>query len=285
MTALRQRMIEDMKLRNFSPNTQQAYIRAVATFAKHFKKSPQELAAEHVREYLLHLLQERHASWSLYNQTRCALQFFFSITLGQDERFDRVPCAREPKRLPSVLSIEELQRMFVVAANLKEKAMLMTLYGGGLRASELTSLRAADIDSHRMLIHVRQGKGQKDRVIKLASHLLTVLREYWKKYRPKDWLYPRPTLPDQALTGTDVFRIVARTARRAGVTRPVSPHTLRHSYATHLLDAGGDLRTIQVLMGHKHIRTTSIYMHVSQAKIDAAPSPLDLLYASQTPPQ
>jgi len=122
----------------------------------------------------------------------CALQFFFSITLGQDERFDRVPCAREPKRLPSVLSIEELQRMFVVAANLKEKAMLMTLYGGGLRASELTSLRAADIDSHRMLIHVRQGKGQKDRVIKLASHLLTVLREYWKKYRPKDWLFSTP---------------------------------------------------------------------------------------------
>lgn len=278
MTPLRRRMIEDMRLRNFSPHTQSAYVRAVAGFALHFHKSPEELTSEHVRQYLLHLVQDKRVSWSLYNVTRCALQFFYRVTLGREERFDGLPCAREPKRLPTVLSPEEVQRVFAVARNLKEKAILMTVYGAGLRASELVSLRVGDVDSARMIIHVRQGKGQKDRVVKLADHLLAALREYWMAYRPKEWLFPRPTMSDSPLTRTDVFRLVAGAARRAGLGKRVSPHTLRHSYATHLLDAGGDLRTIQVLMGHKNIRTTSIYMHVSQARIDAAPSPVDLMY-------
>lgn len=285
MTALRRRMIEDMRLRNFSPHTRDAYVRAVAAFARHFDQSPEGLTAGHVRRYLLHLVQERRVSWSLYNQTRCALQFFYRVTLGRDERFDALPCAREPRRTPTVLSTDELQRLFGVARNLKEKALLMTLYGAGLRASELASLRPADVDSARMLIRVRQGKGQKDRVVKLAGHLLAVLREYWRAYRPKEWLFPRPTQPDRPMTRTDVFRVVARTAKRAGLARRVSPHTLRHSYATHLLDAGGDLRTIQVLLGHRHLKTTAIYMHVSQARIDAAPSPLDLLYRGPEPRQ
>jgi site-specific recombinase XerD len=285
MTALRQRMIEDMRLRNFSANTREAYVRAVARFAAHFKKSPQELTVEHARQFLVHLVQHMRVSWSHYNQTRCALQFFYRITLGRDERFDGLPCARAPRRLPTVLSAEELQKIFSVARNLKERAMLMTLYGAGLRASELVSLRTSDIDGTRMLIHVRQGKGQKDRVVKLARHLLAVLREYWKAFRPHPWMFPRPTQPDRPLTRVDVFRLVAGSAKRAGLSKRISPHTLRHSYATHLLDAGGDLRTIQVLMGHKNIRTTSIYVHVSQGKIDAAPSPLDLLYRPPQPPQ
>lgn len=282
MTALRQRMMDDMRLRNFSPSTLEAYVRGVANFAAHFKQSPEQLTAEHVRRYLLHLVQEQRASWSLYNQVRCALQFFYRITLGRDERFSGLPCAREPKRIPTVLSPEELQRLFAVARNLKQKALLMTAYGAGLRASEVVSLRIGDIDSTRMLIHVREGKGQKDRIVKLPAHLLAVLREYWKEYQPKVWLFPRPRQPAEPLTRTDMFKLVSRLAKRAAITKRVSPHTLRHSYATHLLDAGGDLRTIQVLLGHKHIRTTSIYMHVSQAKIDAAPSPLDALYGSAT---
>jgi site-specific recombinase XerD len=224
-------------------------------------------------------------SWSLYNQARCALQFFYRITLGRDERFSGLPCAREPRRIPTVLSPQELQHLFSVTRNLKEKAMLMTAYGAGLRASELVSLRVDDIDSAGMHLRVRQGKGQKDRLVKLAVELLEVLRAYWKAYRPKSWLFPRPTMPDQPMTRNDAFRIVAKAAKRAGLKQPVGPHTLRHCYATHLLDAGGDLRTIQVLMGHKHIRTTSIYMHVSQARLDAAPSPLDLLYRKPEPGQ
>jgi site-specific recombinase XerD len=283
MTPLRQRMIEDMQLRNFSPNTQQAYVHAVAAFAKYIRRSPGELTVESVRRYLLYLVQERRVSWSTYNQARCALQFFSRVTLGKDERFDGLPCARNPKRLPTVLTPEELQRMFGATRNLKEAAVLMALYGTGLRASELASLRVRDIDSARMLVHVREGKGQKERVVKLPAHLLLVLREYWKEHKPKDWLFPQRVMPDRNIGRHEVLRLVTEAAQRAGIAKRVSPHTLRHSFATHLLDAGGDLRTIQVLLGHKHIRTTSIYVHVSQARIDAAPSPLDLLYKNPEP--
>lgn len=284
MTTLRQRMTDDMRLRNFSPHTQAAYIHAVAAFARYFKRPPPQLGADRVREYLLHLVQARRVSWSTYNQARCALQFFYRVTLGRDERFDSLPCARQPRRLPTVLSGDELQRMFAAAGSLQERALLMTLYGSGLRASEAASLRTEDIDSTRMLIHVREGKGQKERVVKLPAHLLPVLREYWKRHRPRPWLFPQRASPDRHVERDHVFKVVARCAKRAGIATPVGPHTLRHSYATHLLDAGGDLRTIQVLLGHKHLRTTAIYVHVSHARIDAAPNPLDLLYAKPDPP-
>ena len=283
MTPLRQRMIEDMRLRNLSPHTIDAYILAVKQFAQHFKRSPEQASGDDVRAYLLHLVQDRQASWSRYNIARCALQFLFRITLGRDERFARLPCARTPKRLPVVLSTDELRRLFDVAGrDVKHKALLMTLYGSGLRVSEVAALRPGDIDSTRMLIHVHLGKGAKDRMTKLSPRLLEALREYWRAARPKLWLFPQATNAESAINTISIERMVQRLAKRAGISKAVTPHTLRHSYATHLLDAGTDLRTIQVLLGHRNLKTTAIYLHVSQAKIAAAASPLDLLYA-QTP--
>ena len=284
MTPLRRRMIEDMTLRNLSPHTVEAYVRAVAQFSKHFGRSPEQLGGEDARRYLLHLVQQEHASWSRYNIARCGLQFFYSITLGQDERFEKLPCARTPKRLPTVLSPQELRRLFEVARDVKHKALLMTLYGAGLRISETLTLKPADIDSRRMLIHVRLGKGAKDRMIKLSPQLLAVLRDYWRARRPAHWLFPQAKNPQRPMDSSDAWRMVHRTARRAGITRRVSPHTLRHSYATHLLDAGTDLRTIQLLLGHRNLKTTSLYMHVSQTRLNAAASPLDRLYAQEQTP-
>jgi site-specific recombinase XerD len=177
MTALRQRMIEDMRLRNLSRHTVDAYVLAVKQFANHFKRSPEQLTSQDVRQYLLYLVQEKHASWSRYNIARCALQFLYQVTLGRDEHFAKLPCARDRRRLPTVLSTDELRRLFeVVAHHPRHKALLMTLYGAGLRISEALELKPADIDSRRMLIHVRGGKGNKDRMVKLSTQLLTALR-------------------------------------------------------------------------------------------------------------
>jgi site-specific recombinase XerD len=259
-------------------------VRAVARFAQHFGCSPEKLDGQHVRQYLLHLVQKQRVSWSRYNISRCALQFLYGITLGQDQRFEKLPCARTPKRLPTVLSPEELRRLFAVARDVKHKALLMTLYGAGLRISEALALKPGDIDSQRMLIHVRLGKGAKDRMVKLSGQLLAVLRDYWRAARPVGWLFPQAKNPQRPMDSSDAWRMVHRTARRAGITKRVSPHTLRHSYATHLLDAGTDLRTIQLLLGHRNLKTTSLYMHVSQAKLNAAASPLDRLYAQEQAP-
>lgn len=282
MTPLRQRMIEDMRLRNLSPHTIDAYVLAVKQFADHFGRSPDQLGGGQVRQYLLHLVQERHASWSRYNLARCALQFLYRVTLGRDERFARLPCARDRKRLPTVLSADELRRLFeVVGRHPRHKALLMTLYGAGLRVSEALGLKPADVDGRRMLIHVRGGKGNKDRMVKLSTQLLAALRASWRARPAGDpgvWLFPQVSLPDRAMEAGTAARIVSRAARRAGIAKRVTPHTLRHSYATHLLDAGVDLRTIQLLLGHTSLKTTSLYMHVSQARLRAAGSPLDLLY-------
>lgn len=279
MTPLRQRLTEDMQLRNFSTHTIEAYVRAVAQFSKRHGRSPDQLTGEQVRQHLLWMVKERRVSWSLYNQTRCALQFFFRVTLGRDEWFDKLPCAKRPKRLPTVLCAEELRRLFAAAAHEpRHQALLMTLYGAGLRISEALALKPADIDSQRMLIHVRDGKGHKARMVKLSPQLLSVLRSYWRQARPQDWLFPQASDPSRPQDGGGGCRIVQRFAKLAGITHAISPHTLRHSYATHLLDAGTDLRTIQVLLGHRNIKTTAIYLHVSQAKLATAADPLAMLY-------
>lgn len=286
MTALRQRMIEDMRLRNLSRHTIDAYVRAVRQFADHFGQSPELLSAQQVRQYLLHLVQEKRVSWSRYNLARCGLQFLYQVTLGREERFAKLPCARVRKRLPTVLSAEELRRLFeVVSHHPRHKALLMVLYGAGLRVSEALELRPADIDGQRMLIHVRGGKGNKDRMVKLSAQLLVALRELWRARPASDrgiWLFPQIADCDRAMGSATALRIVCRAARRAGITRRVTPHTLRHSYATHLLDAGVDLRTIQLLLGHSNLKTTSLYVHVSASRLHAAASPLDLLYPQPT---
>jgi integrase/recombinase XerD len=288
MTPLRQRMIEDLRLRNRSPHTVEAYVGAVAQFARHFGRSPEHLDGEQARRYLLHLVQDRHASWSSYNQARCALQFLYRVTLNRDERFARLPCARTPKRLPTVLARDEVRRLLdAVAHHARDRALLMTLYGAGLRISEALALRPGDVDSPRMLIHVRGGKGDKDRMVGLSPQLLAALRDLWRtRPLPRDpngWLFPQVRRPERPMEAGTAERIVARAARRAGIARRVSPHTLRHSYATHLLDAGVDLRTIQLLLGHGSLKTTTLYTHVSQAKLNATASPLELLYPRQTP--
>jgi site-specific recombinase XerD len=286
MTPLRQRMIEDMRLRNLSPRTIDAYVHAVAQFARHYGRSPEQLDAAQARAYLLHLVQDRHAGWSRYNQARCGLQFLYRFILKQDERFEKLPCARAPKRLPTVLSADELRRLFdVVAHHPKHKALLFTLYGAGLRISEALKLRPADLDAQRMFIHVRGGKGNKDRLVKLSPQLLRVLRDYWRQCRPSGgWLFPQDRKPDRAMDCATAERMVARAARRAGVGRRVSPHTLRHSYATHLLEAGVDLRSIQMLLGHANLKTTARYTHVSDQHLRSVVSPLDRLYPAPATP-
>ena len=269
-------MLEDMQMRNLSPATQECYIRAVAQFAKHFAKSPDELGPNDVRAYLLHMVNVRHASWSLYNQTRCALRFFYRITLKRDYELGEIACAKTAKKLPVVLSRDEVAQFFRAARRPKSRAVLMTLYAAGLRVSEAVHLRVSDIDSRRMVIRVEQGKGKKDRYVMLSSKLLAELRAYWKLARPTDWLFSGRN-PKQPMNRRNVQLSCERVARRAGLKKVVSPHTLRHSFATHLLEAGVDIRTIQALLGHRNLSTTALYTYVSMNTVIATTSPLDLL--------
>ncbi len=275
MTPLRQRMLEDMQMRNLSPRTQEAYIRAVAKFAKQFGKSPELLGPEDVRTFLLALIK-RGASWSLYNQSRCALHFFYRVTLKKDFPKAEIVCAKAPKRLPVILSCDEVARFLGVIKNIKHRAMFSCLYAAGLRASELLSLRVTDIDSQRMVIRVRQGKGRKDRYVMLSPKLLMLFREYWRHHRPRTWLFPGKD-PTQKMKRRGLGLICDYLARRAGLGKKVTPHRFRHSFATHLLESGTNLLTIQALLGHRSLRTTALYMHVSVQTVTATMSPLDLL--------
>jgi site-specific recombinase XerD len=232
MTPLRERMLGDMQLRNFSPHTQKAYIAAVARFARHFGRSPDQLGPEHVREFLLHLVNEQRVSWSLYNIVLCALRFFYQITLGRQALLDGIPCPKEEKTLPVVLSRDEVGQFLAAAPRLKSKTMLTTAYAAGLRVSELVALRVEDIDSRRMLLRVRQAKGRKDRYVMLSPKLLALLRKYWKAARPKGFLFPSRT--EKPLSSTLVHQSCQHTWRRSGLTKRVTIHTLRHSFATHL---------------------------------------------------
>ncbi len=276
MTPLRRRMIDDMTLRNFTPQTIQAYVRCVARFAQHFRTSPDNLGPEHVRAYLLHLVQEQRASLSHYKQNRCALRFFYRVTLGRDEVASSIPPLKQPRILPVVLSPGEVARFFAAVPNLKHRAIVMTAYAAGLRVSEVARLRIADIDSQRMVIHVHRGKGQKDRDVMLSPRLLGILRAYWKAARPGDFLFPGATA-DRPITTGSIQRACHRARQAAGLGKHVTVHTLRHSFATHLLEAGADLRTIQVLLGHNSFSTTARYVHVATASLASVKSPLDRL--------
>jgi site-specific recombinase XerD len=287
-------MIHDMQLRNLSQGTVNAYVSAVAQFARHHGCSPERLGGEQVRQFLVHLVEQRGVGCSQYNVARCALQFLYNVTLARPEPMEKLPWAKPPRRLPTVLSVDEVRRMIEVAARRpRDKALLMVMYGAGLRISETVALKARDIDSSRMLIHVRQGKGNKDRMVKLSAPLLAALRDAWRARprdaggTPTDRVFPRGGNPTEPMHRNTAFRIVARVAKRAGITRRVGPHTLRHSYATHLLEAGTDLHTIQLLLGHAHFKTTTLYLHLSKTTLSAAASPLDLLYAtpSNQPPK
>jgi integrase/recombinase XerD len=277
MTALRQRMLDDMQLRRFSPHTVEAYLRAVTKLAQFFNRSPDRISKEEVRTFLLDVVKRKKAAPSTYNQVRCALVFFYRVTLGQPFALERILCQPYAKKLPTVLSLEETVQFFRAARSLKYRALFMTMYAAGLRVSEVINLEARDIDSKRMVLHVRAGKGQKDRVVMLSEKLLPVLREYWKSYRPTGKLFFPGKNRQREMDRKNILIAGRRMAKWAGITKRVTPHTFRHSFATHLLEAGTDIRTIQALLGHRSLRTTALYTLVSPARLTTTKSPLDLL--------
>jgi site-specific recombinase XerD len=284
MTQLRQRMLEELQRRNYSSRTIRLYLRHVAEFAQHFHHSPDQLGADDIRRYQLFLIQEKKLAWSSYNQIVCALRFFYVKTLKRAFLLSDIPFSRQPQQLPLILSQEEVARILTVPPHLKSRALLMTIYAAGLRRSEVARLRVNDIDSARMTITVHQGKGQKDRVVMLSPVLLQTLRQYWRHTKPKQWLFPGEN-PDQPISDNDIFGVFHNAVRRAGITKKVSPHSLRHCFATHLLESGTDLRTIQILMGHRSLKTTARYLHVSQQQVRTIASPLDSLNLTQEPPK
>lgn len=279
MKPLRQKMINDMRLRRFAESTQEAYVSAVADLAKHYKQSPDLLDKEKIQKYLLYLMDERHLAWSTCNVIVSGIRFFYTQTLGIDSMHLGIPPMKTQKKLPEILSFQEIERMFKCAFDLKQRVALMTTYGAGLRVSELVNLRISDIDSKRMTIKVRQGKGNKDRYSILSSRLLTELRTYYREYRPRFWLF-HGTYNDRQLHIGTAQKMYYTAKKRAGITKEGGIHTLRHCFATHMLEAGVDLRTIQSLMGHTSIMTTMNYLRVTSKKLAATKSPLDLIETS-----
>jgi integrase/recombinase XerD len=282
ISPLRRRMIEDMTIRKFAPRTQASYLRAVRNFTVFLGRSPDQASAEDLRRYQLHLSSSGISTPSL-NAAVTALRFFFTVTLGQSELTDRMPFVREPRKLPVVLSPEEVARFLAAAPGLKYRAALSVAYGAGLRAAEVVSLKVSNIDSTRMVIRVDQGKGRKDRYVMLSPSLLELLRAYWKAKRPQGWLFPGRD-PVQPLTTRQLNRACHAAAVAAGIDKRVSLHTLRHSFATHLLEQKVDIRVIQVLLGHKKLDTTALYSQVATRTIRDVSSPLDQLVTRVPPP-
>jgi site-specific recombinase XerD len=269
-------MIADMQLHRLAPATQTLYLRAIAALATYYGRSPDHLTSDEIRAYLHHLLVDRQLAWSTCNVAAAAIRFFYVETLGWPMVQLHLPPRIDRRRLPQVLSVEELQRLFTAARHPKHRALLMTTYAAGLRVSEVVRLQVTDIESERMLIRVTQGKGHKDRYTLLSTRLLTELRTYWKLLRPPRWLFPGHLLTEPMPSDT-ARKIYEHTRRQAQIHRGSGIHSLRHSFATHLLDAGVDPRTIQVLLGHRALATTARYLQVSRQQLGTVRSPLDLL--------
>jgi integrase/recombinase XerD len=282
ISPLRRRMVEDMTVRNLSPATQRSYLYAVAKFSRFFGKSPERLDLEDVRTYQVHLASQGIA-WATLNQTVAALRFFYGVTLGRPEIPERIAYAREPRRLPVVLSADEVVRFLEAVPSLKSRTALTTAYAAGLRVSEVVALKVADIDSGRMLIRVERGKGGKDRYVMLSAQLLAILRTYWRLARPRHWLFPGRD-EEHPIDQTVLHAACRSACEAAGLTKHVTVHTLRHSFATHLLESGADIRIIQVLLGHTNISTTARYAQVATSTIQGTASPLDRLRLEVVPP-
>jgi integrase/recombinase XerD len=277
MSPLRRRMIEDMQIRNLTPNTQRVYVAQVVRFACHFGKSPDLLGPPEIRTYLLHLTQERRLAASSVIVTVSALRFFYHTTLKRPWAVeDDIPAGRQAKKLPVVLSQQEVARFLGAVDNLKHRIILTVCYATGLRISEAVRLRPAAIDSKRMVIRVEQGKGRKDRYVMLPPKLLDMLRDYWKRAHPREWLFPG-RLPGQPVSPLTIDLTCRQVREQCGIGKPVSPHSLRHAFAVHLLEAGTDLRTIQLLLGHRNLSTTARYLMIAASKVCATASPLESL--------
>jgi integrase/recombinase XerD len=277
MTHLRKMMLDELQRRNYAHTTAEAYVRALRNFAAYFHLPPDRLGPEQIRQYQLHLLRDKRLSPGTVHQHVAALKFFFIHTLKRYFRWDQIPYPKVPQRLPVILSPEEVRQLINAASNLFHRAILMTLYSTGMRRAELTHLRGSDIDSQRMVVRIRQGKGGKDRDVPLSPTLLETLREYWHWQKPQTNLFPSNHRIRKGLciSGRGVFEICRASAKRAGIKKNIGPHTLRHSFATHLVDSGADLRTIQLLLGHARLEHTFIYLRLSQRHLHACSNPLD----------
>ncbi len=277
MTPLRQRMVEDMQIRNLSPLTQRAYAEHVSRFARHFGRSPAQLGPEEIHQYLVYLTNDRQLSPSSIIVTVAALRFLYTVTLPRPWSIEAViPAPKQPQTVPIVLSPAEVVQFLDSVRLPKHRAILTTCYAAGLRISEAVHLTIPAIDSQRMVLRVDQGKGQKDRYVMLSPKLLDILREWWRVSRPRHWLFPGDH-PDEPITTHAVSRVCRRAQRRSGIPKPITAHSLRHAFAVHLLEAGTDVRTIQLLLGHRSLKTTAQYLCLASNKICATASPLDLL--------
>ena len=282
MTTLRQRMLEDMSIRNFAENTQLSYLQQVSAYAKFFDRSPDKLGPQEVRAYQIHLVQVRKLEASSVGIATSALRFLYKVTLKQTWAPDDIPMPKKPFKLPVVLSPGEVMHFLESVDSLKHRTILTTAYAAGLRVSEATHLQVTDIDSQRMVLRVDQGKNRKDRYVMLSPRLLDELRVYWKAVRPTTWLFPGD-IPGQPISKGAVELACQKAHRAAGIHKPITPHSLRHAFATHLLESGTDVRRIQLLLGHRSLATTSRYLKIATSTVCATISPLDLLPRIEPP--
>jgi integrase/recombinase XerD len=283
VTRLREMMLEELQRRNYSQATVTAYVSAVEDFAMHFGRRPDQLGPDEIRTYQAHLFTEKELAARTVAQRTAALRFFYLKTLRRPYPVEEFPYPKIPRLLPTVLSQDEVVDLIDSAANLLQRTMLMTLYSTGARRAEMCHLEVDDIDSRRMMVHIHLGKGSRDRDVPLSPKLLETLREYWRWMKPKTFLFPglvNGSRADVPISGKAVLNACREAAQRAGIHKAVGPHTLRHSYATHLLEAGADLRTIQVLLGHADLKHTTVYLHLSQRHLRATGSPLDAITVS-----
>lgn len=281
-TALRERMRAILRARNYSVRTEETYIAAVVHFARHFKTSPDQLGAEDVIEYQLWLRDHKHASYVVFNQTVCALRFFYGQVLERSDIVERIRFARAERHLPVVLSVDETIAFLSSIDHPRHRVLLTTIYTTGLRLSEALGLRASDIDSKRMVVRVRQGKGKKDRYVPLPPSLLQMLREHWRREHLRDRLFPSPSDPSRPADPAGVQKYIQRAIARAGLTKKITPRTLRHCYATHLIEQGTSTRVVQVLLGHSDVHTTETYTHVSPSTLGNVIGPLERVLSAAT---
>ena len=267
-------MLADLQLSGATPRTQKSYLREAGNLAKYFNRSPAELGEEELKEYMLYLMKERHLSAGTFRFYVAALKFLYRTTLKREWAVEKIKCPRAKRKLPIVLDLSEVESLFAVTPNLKHKAMLMITYSSGLRASETAHLKITDIDSKRMMVRISQGKGGKDRYSILSQTTLQHLRQYWRKYHPTEWLFNGAEKNDPISTNS-IQQLFYKAKKRAGITKPASVHTLRHSFATHLIEAGTSLHHVQLLLGHRSPTTTTVYLHVSRLNLAQVISPLD----------
>jgi integrase/recombinase XerD len=276
MTPLRQRMLEDMGIRNFASNTQSSYVLQVRAFSRYFGQPPENLGPEEIRTWQVHLLKDKKLTPKSIGIAAAALRFLYKVTLKRDWAVEEIPLPKQPLKLPVILSREEILHFFECIGSVKHRTILMVAYAGGLRVTEATRLKVSDIDSQRMVLRVDQGKGQKDRDVMLSPRLLEMLREWWKVARPETWLF-QGAIPGRPITRGAVEQACQKAHRMSGIRKPITPHSLRHAFATHLLESGTDVRTIQLLLGHRSLGTTSRYLKIATSTLCATTSPFDLL--------